>query len=61
MTRRARLLDGCHQYGWIIAPIISMLGTLTMFAYFMGGLRTTVDNLDKRVTRIEATQDKTAK
>lgn len=59
--RRTRFLDGCHRYGWLIAPIISMTGTLVMFAYFMGELHALVDGIERRVTRIEATLDKVFK
>lgn len=61
MTRRTRFLDGCHQYGWLIAPVISMIGTLTMFAYFMGGLNQKVESgfvsFNQRITRIESALD----
>lgn len=56
-SKPAVFFDGCHRYGWII----SILTTLAMFAYFMGGLNSTINAIDKRVMRIEASIDKVAK
>lgn len=55
--RRRTFLDGCHHYGWIIAPILSAAMTLAMFAYFLGGINATVQSIDRRVTRMETTID----
>lgn len=43
--------DGCHPYGWIINLVV----TIAMFAYFFGGLNTTVNNMDKRISNLEST------
>lgn len=62
-----RASDGCHKYGWAINLIVMVV----MFAYFVGGLNTTVTdlraqvasltltivNMDERLTRVEGQVD----
>ncbi len=53
--RVGAFLDGCHKYGWLI----TLLTLLVSFAYFMGGLSKTVEDLKtemgSRITRLEQT------
>ena len=50
----AKFLDGCHRYGWAINLIL----TLILFAYFMGGINTSIINISSRLVRVEATLDR---
>ena len=43
--------DGCHKYGWLINLVVMGL----MFAYFMGALNQTVNELRNQVSDLNVT------
>lgn len=49
-TLLSKALDGCHRFGWLISPAI----TLLMLAYFFGGLNQKVESLSGRMATNEA-------
>ncbi len=50
MSPRARFLDGCHRYGWLITIMVN----LALFAYFTGGLRADVTNLKESMNEAKS-------
>ncbi len=49
-SRSESFLDGCHRYGWLIAPTISLVGTLMMLAHFSGVMEEQVKSLHEQAT-----------
>lgn len=53
MSKREKFLDGCHKYGWIITIVVQLFA----LSYFGGQLTARVDDVIKRVDRIESRLD----
>lgn len=48
-SKRTAFLDGCHRYGWLIAPIITLLGAALMLAYSTGVMQQDLNSLHEQV------------
>ncbi len=48
-TGSDRFFDGCHRYGWIISPVLSAVMSAMLFAYFVGGVNSKIDDLQREV------------
>ena len=50
-----KFADGCHHWGWLISLIFNLI----LFAYFVGGMRSDMESIADRLTRVERVMDAT--